>query len=141
MLFPCLSDQGAMPSSESNPTTMNPPQLTVRLLGDFALIADDTPINLAGMPRLQALLTYLLLHRQAPQSRRHLAFLFWPDSTEAQALTNLRKQLLYFRQLLPQADRLLVADRQSVQWLPDVAFALDVETFRTALATAMRSSS
>ncbi len=115
---------------------MNPPHLTVRLLGDFALIADDTPINLAGMPRLQALLTYLLLHRQAPQSRRHLAFLFWPDSTEAQALTNLRKQLLYFRQLLPQADRLLAADRQSVQWLPAVTFTLDVETFRTALATA-----
>lgn len=117
-------------------TATNPPHLTVRLLGDFALIADDTPINLASMPRLQALLTYLLLHRQAPQSRRQLAFLFWPDSTEAQALTNLRKQLLYLRQLLPQADRLLVADRQSVQWLPAVAFTLDVETFRTALAAA-----
>ena len=75
--------------------------LTVRLLGDFLLLDGDLPLDLASTPRLQALLAYLLLHRQAPQSRRRLAFLFWPDSAEAQALTNLRKQLLYSRKLLP----------------------------------------
>lgn len=112
------------------------PGLTIRLLGDFAVTHGDEPITLAHMPRLQALLTYLLLHRQAPQSRRHMAFLFWPDSAEKQALTNLRKQLLYLRQVLPHCDALLVMDRQSVYWLPGTLITLDVETFQTALAEA-----
>jgi DNA-binding SARP family transcriptional activator len=112
------------------------PGLTIRLLGDFAVTHGDEPITLAHMPRLQALLTYLLLHRQAPQSRRHMAFLFWPDSAEKQALTNLRKQLLYLRQVLPHCDALLVMDRQSVYWLPGTLITVDVETFQTALAEA-----
>lgn len=112
------------------------PSITVRLLGDFAVYNGEQPVTLVNTLRLQVLLTYLLLHRQAPQSRRHLAFLFWPDSTEAQALTNLRKQLLYLRQVLPDCDRLLAMDRQGVHWLPGAAIALDVERFRAALAAA-----
>ena len=122
------------------PASTQPPCLTIRLLGDFALTYDSKPITVVNTLRLQALLTYLLLHRQAPQSRRHLAFLFWPDSTEAQALTNLRKQLLYLRQTLPNCDALLVMDRHQVQWTPDAAITLDVETFRSALTTAAQAT-
>lgn len=114
----------------------HPLGLTIRLLGDFALTYGGLPITAVNTPRLCALLAYLLLHRQAPQSRRHLAFLFWPDSTEAQALTNLRKQLLYLRQVLPDCDRLLAMDRQGVHWLPGAAIEVDVERFREALAAA-----
>ncbi len=122
------------------PASTQPLCLTIRLLGDFALTYDGKPITVVNTLRLQALLTYLLLHRQAPQSRRHLAFLFWPDSTEAQALTNLRKQLLYLRQTLPNCDALLVMDRHQVQWTPDAAITLDVEMFRAALATAVQAA-
>ncbi|MCE7985121.1 MAG: hypothetical protein DYG89_28445 [Caldilinea sp. CFX5] len=118
------------------PASPQPPGLTVRLLGEFVLYAGAEPITQVNTPRLQALLTYLLLHRQAPQSRRHLAFLFWPDSMEARALTNLRKQLLYLRQALPACDRLLAMDRQGVHWLPGAVIELDVERFRAALAAA-----
>lgn len=51
-------------------------------------------------PRLQSLLAYLLLHRFTPQARQHVAFTFWPDSSEAQALTNLRKQLLFIVEMV-----------------------------------------
>ena len=38
-------------------------------------------------PRAQSLLAYLALHADQQPSRRHVAFLMWPDSTEAQART------------------------------------------------------
>ena len=60
-----------------------------RLLGDFALSLDHTPVAVRSS-RLQSLLAYLLLHRDAPQPRQHIAYLFWPDSSEAQAQSNLR---------------------------------------------------
>lgn len=112
------------------------PSLTVQLLGDFAVHYRDELISAINTPRLQALLAYLVLHRQAPQSRRHLAFLFWPDSTEAQALTNLRKQLLYLRQVLTDSDTLLQMDRHHIQWSALASLQVDVDTFRSALAEA-----
>lgn len=93
------------------------PTLHIHLLGDFRLVSGDTPVMTVTVPRLQSLLAYLLLHRTAPQDRSHLAFLLWPDSTEAQAHTNLRKLLYQLRQSLPQADQFLYADKQSLQWL------------------------
>ncbi len=35
--------------------------------------------------RLQLLLAYVTLHRNLTLSRQHMAFLFWPDSSEKQA--------------------------------------------------------
>jgi DNA-binding SARP family transcriptional activator len=66
------------------------PILHIHLLGDFRLVLDETPVTTMTVPRIQFLLAYLVLHHDIPQDRTHLAFLFWPDSTEAQAHTNLR---------------------------------------------------
>jgi DNA-binding SARP family transcriptional activator len=66
------------------------PVLKVYLLGGFRLLDGEVAVTAINTPRLQALLAYLMLHRHAPHPRAHLAFLFWPDSTEAQARTNLR---------------------------------------------------
>ena len=49
--------------------------LRIRLLGEFSLNYDDVPLTTVSTPRLQSLLTYLILHRHAPQARSHLAFL------------------------------------------------------------------
>ena len=57
--------------------------LHMRLLGGFAQAYQGAPIVIA-LPRLQALLPYLALHDGEPQPRRRLAFLLWPDSSEAQ---------------------------------------------------------
>ena len=51
------------------------------------------PLPPLDSSRAESLLAYLLLHRDAPQPRQHLAFLLWPGSTEGQAQTNLRKVL------------------------------------------------
>ena len=68
------------------------PILRVRLLGEFSLNYDDKPLTTISTPRLQSLLTYLIIHRNAPQARNHLAFCLWPDLPEARARANLRRQ-------------------------------------------------
>jgi DNA-binding SARP family transcriptional activator len=69
----------------------------------------------------------LLLHRDAPQQRQHLAFLLWPSSTERQAHTNLRKVLHNLRRTLPGADRWIEIGLRTLQWRPDAPLWLDVE--------------
>jgi DNA-binding SARP family transcriptional activator len=110
--------------------------LHIHLLGDFRLAYGDKAVRSVNTSRLQSLLTYLVLHRDAPQSRRHMAFLLWLDSTEAQALTNLRNLLHLLRRALPDADRFLQVDAQTLQWRPNGPFALDVADFEGALARA-----
>lgn len=108
--------------------------LHIQLLGDFRLARDDVPLTNLNTTRLQALLAFLLLHRHAPQQRQHIAFQFWPDSTEGQARTNLRNLIHQLRQALPAADEFLLADTQTIQWLPSAPFKLDVAEFETHLA-------
>ncbi|HZR43253.1 MAG TPA: BTAD domain-containing putative transcriptional regulator, partial [Ktedonobacteraceae bacterium] len=113
------------------------PALHIRLFGDFYLLSDDSPVTV-NVPRLQSLLAYLLLHRSIPQGRSHLAFLLWPDSSEGQAHSNLRKLLHQLRQTLPYADSFLYTDRHNLQWQPDpdVSWSFDVLEFELALARA-----
>src|SRR5512143_2633197 len=112
------------------------PTLHIQLLGDFCFVYGESPATYIESPRLQSLLAYLVLHRTAPQSRQHLAFLFWPDSTEAQARNNLRQSLHLLKHALPAADHFVHADTQTVQWLPDTPFTLDVAEFEEAIKQA-----
>lgn len=106
--------------------------LRIHLLGDFRLTWDDQPLSGFYHPRQQALLAYLLLHRCAPQPRRHLAFLFWPDSNEEQAHTNLRNLIFKVRKALPTPDHFLAITSQTVQWRCDAPWVLDVAQFEAA---------
>ncbi len=112
------------------------PTLHIHLLGDFLLAMGETPVTTVTLPRVQSLLAYLVLHHDAPQDRSHLAFLLWPDSTEAQAHTNLRKLLYNLRQAFPDVDQFLHTDKHYLQWLPtstESPFTLDVQEFAQAL--------
>jgi DNA-binding SARP family transcriptional activator len=104
-------------------------ELRIQLLGDFQLSYGEQPLTAVNTARLQALLAYLVLHRDAPQSRKYLAFLFWPDTTEAQALTNLRNLLHKLRQALPDPDQFFGADAHDVHWRRDAPYTLDVAEF------------
>lgn len=102
------------------------------MLGDFRLIRDNEPVMIVDSVRLQSLLTYLALHRGAPQSRAHLASLFWPDSTEKQSLTNLRHLLHELRKVLPEADDFIQIENRSLFWKPGAEVTLDVSEFEKA---------
>ena len=106
-----------------------PPCLRIRLLGDLLIDYAGVPVYSLARPRCQVLLAYLLLHRHAPQSRRHLAFLLWPDSSEAQALTNLRHVLHDLQAALPNGERWLIITAPTLQWNAAAPFDFDVNTF------------
>ena len=98
---------------------IQPMTLQIQLLGEFRLTHDDAPITAFNTPKLQLLLAYLLLHRDAPQSRQALAYLFWPDSNDSQARTNLRNAIHLLRTALPNVEQFLRIDNQTLQWRID----------------------
>ena len=69
------------------------------------------------------------------QPRQRLAFLLWPDSTEAQARTNLRKVLHTLRRALPDADRFIeVTPTHAALARRTRPYRLDLDEFERALA-------
>jgi DNA-binding SARP family transcriptional activator/predicted ATPase len=112
------------------------PTLHIRLLGDFSLIYADQQVTSLNTTRLQSLLAYLVLHRDVPQQRQHLAFLFWPDTTEAQARNNLRQLLHQLRQAFPPVEHFLSTDTHMLHWHSITPFHLDVAEFEQALTLA-----
>jgi DNA-binding SARP family transcriptional activator len=104
--------------------------LEMRFLGDFAIKVGGEPVITLNKPRLQSLLAYLILHRDAPQFRYHLAGMLWPDSPETQAHTNLRNLVYLLKKALPGSDRLILSDAQTLQWNPQASFRLDVLDFQ-----------
>lgn len=87
--------------------------LHVSLLGEQAITEDGTGIQ-ARSSRAIALVAFLVAHAGAPQSRQHIAGVFWPDSTDAQALTNLSRELHHLRQILGDERSLVVTGQGSV---------------------------
>ncbi len=61
--------------------------------------------------RAVALVAFLVVHAGSPQPRQRIAGLFWPESTDAQALTNLRRELHNLRQALGREPALEVTSR------------------------------
>src|SRR4051812_32662449 len=112
---------------------MASPTLQIRLLGQLDLRYGEHSLPALDSARAESLLTYLLLHREAPQPRQHLAFLLWPDSTEQQARTNLRHVLHTLRRALPDCDRFLDVQSRTLQWRIDAPFWLDVAAFEGVL--------
>jgi DNA-binding SARP family transcriptional activator len=108
-------------------------RLDIRLLGEFAVSNGGTPLTSVNSQRLQCLLAYLLLHRDVPVARQRLAFLFWPDSTEAQARSNLRNLLHTLCHALNNGERFIETDSQTVRWREDAPYTLDVDTLLASL--------
>lgn len=79
--------------------------------------------------RALGLLAYLVLHAGAPQPRSRLAGLFWPDSGQAQARTNLRRELHQLRLNMPDIDSYLDFNAASVCWRPGAPARVDLLEF------------
>jgi DNA-binding SARP family transcriptional activator len=110
--------------------------LEIHLLGAFTAKYNGRPITSLSSPRHQSLLAYLLLHRDEPQPRRLVAYLFWPDSDESQARTNFRKLLHDLRKVFPEIDQFLEAGGQTLVWRSDATYQLDVQDFEQAISKA-----
>ena len=110
--------------------------LTIALLGHQRVSTGDVPIDALPTQRTLGLLAHLVLHAGSPVPRTHVAGRFWPDSTDAQARTNLRRELHHLRRALPDPDALLDADGATITWRADGPFTADVTEFLGAASEA-----
>ena len=112
--------------------------LHVSLLGEQSITDDETGVR-ARSSRSVALVAFLVAHAGSPQARQRIAGLFWPDSTEMQALTNLRRELHHLRQLLGREPSLIVTSRD-LCWRDTQTCRVDLRTFETERKAALAAA-
>jgi DNA-binding SARP family transcriptional activator len=108
--------------------------LQVALLGGFQLRYGNKDINTVKTSRLQSLFAYIILHRQAPIPRQQIASLFWLETSEIQSRTNLRNLIHQLRKAFPYFDSFISTDANSLAWIKDTPYTLDVLTFERCLS-------
>jgi DNA-binding SARP family transcriptional activator len=113
--------------------------IRIELLGTMRFTFGQSLVTSVNTNRMRSLLAFLVLHSESMQSREQLASLLWPESTDAQARTNLRQLLHNLRRALPIECSLLVSDNHTVRWLPDSSCAIDVVEFEAAARAAKRA--
>jgi len=118
---------------------MSTAPLRIQLLGAFNLVDGDEPIGALHTARLQSLLAVLLLNRGVAQTRQQIAFRFWPETSDAQAQTNLRQLLHTLKRRLPRAGDYLQVDERTVGWRSNADYTLDVAEFEQAILVASKS--
>ena len=115
----------------------------VFLLGQQAIADEGTGSVRTRSSRTVALVAFLAVHAGLPQTRQRIAGLFWPDSTDAQALTNLRRELHHLRHVLGDEPSLVVTS-SDLCWRDTGTSRVDIRIFdmerKAALAAANDST-
>lgn len=110
--------------------------LEIQLLGGFRLIRAGCELKAIQSERLALLLGYLFLHLEAPPSRKQLAYIFWPDTTEEQARANLRNLIHQLKRMYPEIETFVDFEGQSIRWRDESALTVDALQFTSALTRA-----
>lgn len=111
--------------------------LEIRLLGQFEVRRDGKPVQIPSRPA-QSLLAFLSLNPGLAHRREKLAGLLWPDSTEANARSNLRFQLWRLRKAIEGESAAgregiyLLADDISITFDAHSEFWIDVSAMECA---------
>jgi DNA-binding SARP family transcriptional activator len=112
--------------------------LEIRLFGDLEVRRDGRIVDVIESPRARELIARVILAGGSAMDRQRLAFETWPDSTEAQARTNLRHVLHNLRGAHPELAGRLVVTPASLAWPDDPGCRVDVAEFEAELARARR---
>jgi DNA-binding SARP family transcriptional activator/tetratricopeptide (TPR) repeat protein len=113
--------------------------LHVSLLGEQTITDDRGGTVRARSSRAVVLVAFLVVHAGSPQARQRIAGLFWPESTDAQALTNLRRELHQLRQVLGDEHSLVVTSRD-LSWRDTKTCDVDVRVFDTERKAALAAA-
>jgi DNA-binding SARP family transcriptional activator len=113
---------------------------TVRLelLGGFRIVVNGSAMTRPLTIRQQQLLAYLALNAGGPVPRQQIAGRLWPESADAQALTNLRREWHHLRETWPEIDALVDAGTRTFGWRPEASRELDVLDFEGAAGRGLR---
>ncbi|GBG06094.1 putative transcriptional activator domain protein [Paenibacillus agaridevorans] len=113
--------------------------LSFQLLGRLKMTLDGEELLEIPGKKAALLLAYLILAIDAAPGRKQVAFHFWPDSTEKQALSNLRKLLHDLRESVPIIDRYLKITPAFIRLNRELPFYSDVREFeQSAQGTTVR---
>jgi DNA-binding SARP family transcriptional activator len=112
--------------------------LRVSVLGEQAILDDETGVRTRSA-RAVALVAFLAWHAGSAQPRQRIAGLFWPESTDAQALTNLRRELHHLRQVLGD-DCSPVVTSTDMRWRDTETCRVDLRVFGNERAAALAAA-
>jgi DNA-binding SARP family transcriptional activator len=113
--------------------------LQVLLLGERTIAGDRAGSVRVRSSRAVALVAFLVVHAGSPQARQRIAGLLWPESADAQALTNLRRELHHLRQVLGGEPSLVVTARD-LCWRDTRTCRVDVRVFDTERKAALAAA-
>jgi DNA-binding SARP family transcriptional activator len=109
-------------------------RIRIQLFGRFCVRREEQVVAGFEAHKTQELFCYLLLHRDKPVFREHLASVLWPDTTTPQSKKKLRQALWHLQSALgtqnePVHDRLLWVEPERVQMNAEADFWLDIVPF------------
>jgi DNA-binding SARP family transcriptional activator len=113
--------------------------LQVSVLGGQQITDDREGCAQVRSSRALALIAYLAAHGGVPHARQQIAGLLWPESGDAQALTNLRRELHHLRQVLGDDSSLQVTARD-LCWVDAPTCNVDVRVFDTERTAALAAA-
>lgn len=107
--------------------------LRIDLFGGFGVRIDGRSVARLPSARQQQLITFLVLHgRSGPIPRQRVSGTLWPESTEVQAQTNLRRELHHLREGWPRLEALIASESRTLAWDEHPAAIVDVVAFERA---------
>src|SRR5262245_8104066 len=107
--------------------------LHIDLLGGFNVRVDGRPIARVPSARQQQLIAFLVLQaRSSPIPRQRVSGTLWPDSTDVQAQTNLRREVHHLREAWPKLEALIVSESRTLAWREDRSTVVDLVAFESA---------
>jgi DNA-binding SARP family transcriptional activator len=109
--------------------------MRVQLLGGFGVGSEGRERTRLPTARQQQLVAFLVLnagHGAIPRQR--VSGSLWPDSSDDQALTNLRRELHHLRETFPDLSALIDAGSRTLAWRGGARVTVDVLAFETAAA-------
>ncbi len=113
---------------------MEPDTISVRLLGGFSVRFGDQSLE-SLPPQAVSLLSYLIVHRDRPQTRDLLAGRFWSELSEDRARKRLSNSLWQIKNATKAAGipELLIATPSSIRVTTEYAISVDFEDFESQL--------
>ncbi|PWQ95125.1 BTAD domain-containing putative transcriptional regulator [Leucothrix pacifica] len=103
--------------------------MRISLLGDLQVTIDRVPVEELRGQRVRSIFIYLVLHAGTAVSRSELAGTLWPDISERQARTNLRRELHALKHTHPLINQCITASKNTVTWQKPDDYHCDVEEF------------
>jgi predicted ATPase/DNA-binding SARP family transcriptional activator len=105
--------------------------LSAALLGQFRILLNDQPVQVASRPA-QVLLAYLLVNPAIGHRREQLAGMLWPDFLASSARKNLRNAIWQLRRAL--GDEYLIAGKDTIAFNTDAPYQLDISQLQDKAA-------